>query len=143
MTSCNNVGDTIFRGHSQHMAFLGEYIVYTFFSLCLIGVPLLMYRYLRTVTTCWEITTERIESHTGILSKNIESLEMWRIVDVRFTQTILDRILGEANVVLSTTDQSTPELILRGLPRPLLIYQQLKKASTAARVKHGVVSLNQ
>ena len=40
------------------------------------------------------ITTKGVEIESGIFAKRIEVMEAWRIQDVTFRQSLLDRILG-------------------------------------------------
>ena len=97
------------------------------------GVPGIIWTYLRHTTTHFKITHRRVEYERGVLNKDVDSLELWRVLDVRFKQNLLDRVLGNARIVLIGTDQSDPELQLYGLPDARALFEQLRDAVQAAR----------
>ncbi len=101
--------------------------------LSLIGLPGLLWTFLRHTTTRYKITLRRIEFERGVLSKTVDSLELWRVLDVKYSQSLWDRIVGVARVTVSSTDQSTPELALYGLPNPRELFERLRDAVQLAR----------
>src|SRR5690606_28546121 len=99
----------------------------------LVGLPGLCWTFLRHITTRFKITLRRVELEHGVLSKDVDSLELWRVLDVRYKQSLLDRILGNAKVILIGTDKTHPELVLYGLPRHRQLFEQIREAVQAAR----------
>jgi len=104
-----------------------------FWVLSLAGLPVLFVVYLRHRTTRYRITRRRIEFERGILSKRVDSLELWRVLDVSYSQTLLDRILGNATLVLMGTDRSSPALSIHGLPEARKVFESLRDAVQDAR----------
>ena len=98
-----------------------------------IGVPGMLWVFLRHVTTKFKISLRRVEFERGVLSKDVDSLELWRVLDVRYKQNLIDRILGNAKIILIGTDQTDPELELYGLPNHRQLFEQLRDAVQAAR----------
>lgn len=101
--------------------------------LAFIGIPGLIWTFLRHATSRYKITLRRIEVERGVLAKTVESLELWRVLDVKYTQSILDRVLGVAKVTVMSTDQTTPELLLYGLPNARALFERLRDAVQVAR----------
>lgn len=101
--------------------------------LSFVGLPGIVWTFLRHSTTRYKITLRRIELERGVLSKNVDSLELWRVLDVKYTQSLWDRILGVAKVTVMSTDQSTPELLLYGMPNARELFERLREAVQAAR----------
>ncbi len=99
----------------------------------LAGVPGLFVTYLRHVTTRYKISARRVEFERGIVSKTVDSLELWRVLDVRYEQSLWDRLLGNAKITLFGTDQSHPQLVLHGLPDHRNMFEQLRELVQAAR----------
>jgi hypothetical protein len=99
----------------------------------LVGLPGMLVVFLQHVTTRFKITLRRVETERGIVTKRVESLELWRVLDVRYTQTILDRLTGNGRVILESTDKSDPRLELHGLPQHRKVFEQLREAVQAAR----------
>jgi membrane protein YdbS with pleckstrin-like domain len=91
----------------------------------------------------FRVTTTNIETERGILSKKIDVLELWRCRDVRYKQNLIDRMLGIAHVEIFTTDQTTPNLEIVGLPASRQVFEQIRdniEIQRHARNVYGVVS---
>lgn len=101
--------------------------------LSFIGLPGIIWVYLVHVTTKYKVTTRRVEIERGVLAKDLSTLELWRVLDVGYQQSVLDRILGNGKISLRGTDQSDPELILHGLPDPRALFEQVRDAVQEAR----------
>lgn len=99
----------------------------------LVGLPGLLLVFLRHVTTRYKVSLRRVETERGIISKHVDSLELWRVLDVRYSQTLFDRLTGNGRVLLVGTDKSDPELLLYGLPGHRKLFEQLRDAVQAAR----------
>ena len=63
-----------------------------------------------------ELTTQRLKTESGVFSKTTHELELYRVKDIMLQQPFLLRLFGLGNVVLMTSDVSTPELTLRAIP---------------------------
>ncbi len=148
--------EVLYEGVMRHTASVGSYLKWTlasvlggvggyflgkieFFAdwplwlLGLVGIPGLVWTFLNHISTRYKITARRVEYERGVLSKNVDSLELWRVLDVRFKQNLIDRMLGNASVVLIGTDQTDPEFELYGLPDARRLFEQLRDAVQAAR----------
>jgi len=73
--------------------------------------------YLKARTTHYIIRPLRIDIEKGLLSKNISSMELFRITDIDLQQGLIARLLGFGTVKLSTSDSDNPEMVLRQIPR--------------------------
>lgn len=103
------------------------------YLLGLVGLPGMLAVFLQHITTRFKITLRRVETERGVLSKRVESLELWRVLDVRYTQSLFDRLTGNGRVILESTDKSDPKLELHGLPNHRQVFEQLREAVQAAR----------
>jgi hypothetical protein len=101
--------------------------------LWLIGVPGLLWTYLLNVSSKYKITGRRVETESGVIAKKVETLELWRVLDVEYSQSLLDRIFKNGRIKLISTDQTNPELILHGLPDHRQLFEQLRDAVQDAR----------
>ncbi len=101
--------------------------------LIFLGLPGIIGVYLVHVTTKFKVTTRRVEIERGVLSKDLSTLELWRVLDVGYKQSVVDRMLGNGRISLRGTDQSDPELILHGLPEPRALFEQVRDAVQEAR----------
>jgi len=87
------------------------------------------------------VTTDRIEIEKGWISKKVDNLDLFRIKDVRFRQSIMDRLLQIGNIVIISTDASSPTLEINGIHKSRELYDKLKEASITADRRRGVVHL--
>ncbi len=151
-------GEYYFEGRAKHTAKFGTYLLWFFvcilggalayglnqievirelqwplWVLSLLGTPMLLVTYLRHVTTRYKVGARRIETEKGILIKNVDSLELWRVLDVRYEQSILDRIFGIAKIQLIGTDQTDSTLEMHGIPNHREVFEKLRDAVQHAR----------
>jgi uncharacterized membrane protein YdbT with pleckstrin-like domain len=75
----------------------------------------MLWKYLDISSQRFELTTQRLKTQTGIFSKITHELELYRVKDIMLEQPFFLRLFGLGNVVLMTTDASTPELTLRAI----------------------------
>ncbi|PRQ02769.1 Bacterial membrane flanked domain protein [Enhygromyxa salina] len=150
-------GEQLFAGIARHSARLGGYLKWAGISvvggavaiginmldlgvpgwalglLWLIGLPGLLWTYLTHISTKYKVTHRRVETEHGVLAKKVESLELWRVLDVEYSQSLVDRIFKNGRIKLISTDQSNPELVLHGLPNHRQLFEELRDAVQAAR----------
>lgn len=99
----------------------------------LVGLPGIAWTYLVNTTSKYKITARRVETEHGVLARKVDSLEMWRVLDVEYTQSVIDRIFNNGRIKLISTDQTNPELYLYGLPNHRQLFEQLRDAVQDAR----------
>jgi membrane protein YdbS with pleckstrin-like domain len=87
------------------------------------------------------VTTTNIETEHGFFSKKIDVLELWRCRDVSYVQSLLDRILGIAHITITTTDVTTPELQIVGLPASRQLFEQIRDSIELQRQSKNVVGM--
>ncbi len=101
--------------------------------LLVLPIPWALVRWIQRRNHVIEITSERLRITTGIFSKRTEELELYRVRDITFEQPFLLRIFGCGNLVLTTSDNSTPTLFLTGLPGVQPLRDQLRSAVERCR----------
>lgn len=91
----------------------------------------------------FRVTTTNIETESGMLSRKIDILELWRCRDVRYKQNLLDRMLGIAHIEIFTADVTTPHIEIMGLPASRQLFEQIRDSielQRQSRNVYGVVS---
>tara|TARA_B110000285_G_scaffold85647_1_gene98304 strand:- start:71 stop:445 length:375 start_codon:yes stop_codon:yes gene_type:complete len=91
------------------------YIIPALSSLVLIGIPSL----LKLVFTEYSLTNKRIVVKTGIIGRSTEELKLSKVETVELRQSILGRIFGFGNIVLSGTGASN--LVLKTVADPVQV----------------------
>jgi uncharacterized membrane protein YdbT with pleckstrin-like domain len=87
------------------------------------------------------MTNRSVENETGVFSKKIDVLELWRIRDVRYKQSLLDRILGIAHIEVFTKDVTSPHFEVVGLPASRQVFEKLRDSIEIQRQSKRVMGL--
>jgi uncharacterized membrane protein YdbT with pleckstrin-like domain len=87
----------------------------------------------------YRLTTRRIVVETGVLSKRLEQIDLYRIADYTVDRPFGQRLLGTGNLLLRTFDKSTPELNVREIKTDVVaLYEKLRAATEAEKTRRGV-----
>ena len=103
-----------------------------------VGLILLLRAWYLVASTRYRLTTQRLFAQTGLIAKNLEEIELFRVKDVTLSQGVLDRLLGVGTVTVLSTDDTAPELALEGIRDPLAAKEALRTAFRAARQREGM-----
>ncbi len=94
------------------------------FLLCLLLAPLgvglliLFFWWLQVKATSLTVTDRRVSMRTGLLSKNLNDIFHTDIRNIRFSQTLFQRIFNTGTIGISSSGQSGIEIEVAGLPDP-------------------------
>lgn len=98
----------------------GTFVVCGLLSLTVIlaiaAIPYAIWHWLVVKNTKYELTTQRLKTHTGVLSKNTEEMELYRVKDLKLEQPWYLRLFGLSNVALISSDTTTPATTIRAVP---------------------------
>lgn len=106
-----------------------------------LGLVWLAYLWATRATVRFHVTTRAIDIESGLLSKSIETLQLWKIRDIEFHQTLTDRLLGVSRVRIFTQDVTAPQTVLWGLPGSRAVFVGLKEAIEIARQSSNVIGM--
>jgi uncharacterized membrane protein YdbT with pleckstrin-like domain len=94
--------------------------------------------WLKTASTSYHFAKGRLTWRTGILSRNAESLELYRIADVTMRQPLLQRLFGVGRIVISSADANHREVVMEGVPQPDRFRDWLTDAVQHTRRERGM-----
>lgn len=95
--------------------------IFPILGLALSPFPFLIlwaYMTLATRATVYRLHPERLEVDSGILSRRIENIDLFRVRDVGLRQSLWGRMLDFGDLYIHSTDSSTPDLHVRGISDP-------------------------
>ena len=86
----------------------------------------------------WVLTTERLRVVRGILSRSTEEVELTRVRDVSFDQSLTQRALGIGTVTVVGTDATAPVVVLHDVENPEQVKELIREAVRDQRRRHRV-----
>jgi membrane protein YdbS with pleckstrin-like domain len=110
------------------------------YILLLLALPIFIAtrRYLQTKCTIYEVTTERLKTTEGVLSKTTDTLEFYRVKDIERQQPFLYRLCGIENVQLNTSDTSSPLVIIEAVSQSIGLADVIRNQVEKVRQQKGV-----
>ena len=82
----------------------------------------------------YRVHSESIEVESGIVSRRIDNLQLFRVRDLNLNQSLFGRLVGVGDVTVTSTDKSTPHLVLEGIDDPRAVYEKLRELVAASQV---------
>jgi uncharacterized membrane protein YdbT with pleckstrin-like domain len=130
--------ETIWRGTSSQVKDLGLFILCGLFCWLIIPIFIALVRYLQTKNKIYDLTTERLKITQGIFSKASSTVELYRVKDIEVRQPFIYRLLGVENIHMTTSDVSSPFLLLDAIPVAAGVADKLRNQVEAVRVQKRV-----
>jgi uncharacterized membrane protein YdbT with pleckstrin-like domain len=81
----------------------------------------------------YRVHSESIEMESGVVSRRIDNLQLFRVRDLNLNQSLFGRLVGVGDVTVTSTDQSTPRLVLQGIDDPRAVYEKLRELVAASQ----------
>jgi len=129
---------TVFTGHPAIINNFWQWmpIIFT------LGIAYLFY-WIRSISTTYEITTQRVRIERGILSKSKESVELFRIDHFDFLKPLGMRLAGQCLLHLRSSDTSFPTVVIFGIPNLESLADTLRECSLRERTRRLVTTFVQ
>ena len=104
----------------------------------ILGMPLSFTRY--------ALSEDRLFLKRGLLNVHQDEIVLYRVRDLRVSQTLWQRVFGVGTVTVISTDKSIPELALKNIRQPNevkeLIHEYVEKMKVARRMRVGEMSMD-
>jgi len=124
---------TLFSGRPAALYSIGRWLL----AIVTLGIAGLCY-WIASLSTRFEITTQRIRIERGVFSRSRQDTELYRIDDIGLEQPLGMRMVGHAVLMLRSTDRSTPVVRLYGIKGLAGLADQLRECSLRERERRGV-----
>lgn len=129
---------TLFTGHPV--------VLYNFWQWVLViltlGIAYLFY-WLRSISTTYEVTTQRVRIERGLLSKSKESVELFRIDHFDLLKPLGMRLAGQCLLRLRSSDTSFSTVVIFGIPKLETLADTLRECSLRERTRRRVTTFVQ
>jgi uncharacterized membrane protein YdbT with pleckstrin-like domain len=104
------IAEVIPSGSGQAVTRAAIGVVAVVFVMVWLIVPVLRWR-----TTTYELTTKRLRTRYGILTRKGRDIPLTRINDVSFEKGLLDRVLGAGRLVVESAGEHG-QIVLKDIP---------------------------
>lgn len=88
------------------------------------------------------VTTQRIRVVSGIFSKDIQEVELFRVKDTMAHQSFFLRLFGLGTITILSGDERHPRIILSGVPGAIELREKLRQEVMTLRQRFGVRELD-
>jgi uncharacterized membrane protein YdbT with pleckstrin-like domain len=126
--------ETLFQGSPRLVPGLGSLLA----AVLTLGLALI-YFWLRRAGTTYRVTSQRIVIESGLFSKKLEQIDLYRVNDFVVERPFSQRMLGTGNLRMTTFDKSTPVVELVGLKTDVVaLYERTRAAVEVIKQARGV-----
>jgi hypothetical protein len=124
---------TLFAGRPAALYSIGRWLL----TIVTLGIAGLCY-WIASLSTRFEITTQRIRIERGVFSRSRQDTELFRIDDIVLEQPLGMRMVGHGVLVLRSTDRTTPQFRIYGVRGLVSLAERLRECSLRERERRGV-----
>jgi membrane protein YdbS with pleckstrin-like domain len=90
----------------------------------------------------YRLTTRRVVVETGVLGKQLEQVDLYRVNDYTVVRPLGQRLLGTGNIILRTLDKTSPIVAIEGIRTDVVaLYEQIRTATEVDKSRRGGVRL--
>src|SRR6516162_6555052 len=125
-TSSVAAEEIVWRGTSAQWKNFGVYLLCGLFCWLLVPIFFALTRFLQTKCKVFELTTQRFKITSGIFTKTTETLELYRVKDIETRQPFFSRLVGIENIQMTTTDASSPVVLVDAVPSSVVFADKLR-----------------
>jgi uncharacterized membrane protein YdbT with pleckstrin-like domain len=128
----------VWQGAPSQLINTSTFILCFLFCWLIVPIFVALTKWLQVKCTKYQVTSERIQITKGILSKRTDELELYRVKDTVLVEPFFLRLFKLSNILLYTSDKSTPGVLLQAIPDGKNTREELRRAVEIMRDKKGV-----
>jgi len=98
--------------------------------------------YLHLHAVEYVVTTQRVRIISGIFSKDIQEIELFRVQDTATHQSFFLRLFGLGTIIIFSGDEGHPRIVLSGVPHAVELREKLRHEVMVLRQRFGVRELD-
>jgi uncharacterized membrane protein YdbT with pleckstrin-like domain len=133
---------TVWAGRTSQWVNFPVFLLWGLLALTVVLIPIsigvILWRYLVVRFQQYELTTERLKLHTGVLSKSTSEIELYRVTDTQFEQPFWLRLVGLAHIQVISSDKTSPITQIRAIAGARELREQLRSLVEARRAIKNV-----
>jgi uncharacterized membrane protein YdbT with pleckstrin-like domain len=125
----------------QRLAQIEAWIDLGALALAALAVLVLACRVVVLKSIHYEVTPDRIEWSRGIFDRQVDNIDMFRVIDLKLRRSLIECLLGIGTVHLITKDDSDPQFDFVKVPDCRYLYDVIKKAGLEADKIRNVIHM--
>ena len=118
--------EIVWRGTSSQWKNFGIYVLCGLLCWLIVPIVFALIYYFKTKCKVFELTTQRLKITSGVFTKVTETLELYRVKDIETRQPFFSRLVGIENVQMTTTDVSSPIVLIEAVPSSIGFADKLR-----------------
>ncbi|HRI89463.1 MAG TPA: PH domain-containing protein [Candidatus Hydrogenedentes bacterium] len=103
---------SVWKGSPSQVVNLGVFVLCGLTFFLVVPIFIALWYWLKTRSDVYEITTERILHSVGVFSRKTDTLELYRVKDIRVDQPFFLRLFKLCNIEMHTSDHTNPIFVL-------------------------------
>jgi membrane protein YdbS with pleckstrin-like domain len=107
--------ETLWTGRPSQIVNLVSFILCSLTCWLIIPLFVALQNWLTIRCMSYELTNQRFRIMRGVLSRRIDELELYRVKDTSLVQPFFLRLFARANIVMITSDASTPRVTIEAI----------------------------
>lgn len=106
-----------------------QVVNFKWFVLCvlILPIPVAIWKWIETRGQQYVLTTERLQTRTGVFSKRTDDLELYRVRDTVIVEPFWYRLFGAGNVVMETSDRTHPQFVIPAVKDPHGLMEHIRR----------------
>lgn len=134
--------ELVWAGSPSQIVNLPVFIVCTLLCWLVIPIFIALWKWLVVRNIRYELTTERLKLREGVLNKRLDELELYRVRDYRLEQPFWLRIFSLGNIIIRTTDTTSPMIVLRAIRDGESVLEQVRRHVEECRARKNVRAID-
>ena len=134
--------EVVWTGSPSQWVNAPVYVLCALLFWLVVPVFVALWKWLTLRNIRYELTTERLKIRQGVLNKELDELELYRVRDYKLDQPFWLRIFSLGTITLRSSDTSHPVVVLRAIREGEAVREQIRKYVEECRVKKRVLPLD-
>jgi uncharacterized membrane protein YdbT with pleckstrin-like domain len=132
----------VWQGSPSQLLTLPVFLVCGLLFWLVIPVFVAVWKWLVVRNIRYELTNERLRVRHGVLNKELEEMELYRVRDYKLEQPLVLRLFSLGNVTVTSTDVSDPVVTLRSIKESEQVRERIRFHVEQCRTKKRVRALD-
>ena len=132
----------VWQGSPSQLLNFPVFVVCALLFWLVVPIFIALWKWLVVKNTVYELTSERLRVRRGVLNKQLEEIELYRVRDYRLEQPLALRLFSLGNVTVTSTDASQPTLVLHAVHDSDQVREQIRYYVEDCRSRKRVRALD-